>query len=219
MKFLKQKFKQFLYHLNIHGIFRQFNEWDIKRNNLKSVTTDGCIFYQESSVSNQSGKRENIQIGKNTHILGNLVIFSKGGSIKIGENCYIGDLSRIWSADSVLIGNNVLISHNVNIIDTNSHEINYLDRANAFLNLVSDAKFPVKTSAQTAPIIIHDYAWINFNAVILKGVTIGQGAIIAAGAIVTKDVAPFTMVAGNPAKFVKNIEPNFEELIDRSIKH
>lgn len=207
MKSLKQKIKSFLYRLNIHGILKQFNEWDIKRNNLKSVTSDGCIFYKESSVSNQSNKKENIQIGKNSHILGNLVVFSKGGFIKIGTNCYIGDLSRIWSATSVTIGNNVLISHNVNIIDTNSHETDNVDRANAFLNLVSDTKIPIRSVIQTAPIVIHDDVWINFNAIILKGVTIGRGAIIAAGAVVTKDVAPFTMVAGNPAKFIKDIAP------------
>ena len=53
---------------------------------------------------------------------------------------------------------------------------------------------------------IEDCAWICFKASILKGVTIGRGAIVAAGAVVTKDVAPYTMVAGNPARFVKRLE-------------
>jgi acetyltransferase-like isoleucine patch superfamily enzyme len=48
--------------------------------------------------------------------------------------------------------------------------------------------------------------WIGFNSIILKGVTIGEGAVIAAGSVVTKDVSPYTIVGGNPAKFLKKIE-------------
>lgn len=58
----------------------------------------------------------------------------------------------------------------------------------------------------TSPIIIKDHAWISFNAIILKGVTIGKSAIVTAGAVVTKDVPDFTVVAGNPAKIVKYLE-------------
>ena len=57
-----------------------------------------------------------------------------------------------------------------------------------------------------APIIIEDDVWISFNATILKGVTIGKGAVIAANAVVTKDVEPYTVVAGNPAVLIKKIE-------------
>ncbi|NVO02172.1 MAG: hypothetical protein HXX09_05670 [Bacteroidetes bacterium] len=62
-----------------------------------------------------------------------------------------------------------------------------------------------KENIITAPIIINDFVWINFNAIILKGVTIGEGAIIAAGAVVTKDVPPFTLVGGNPARVIKQL--------------
>ena len=56
------------------------------------------------------------------------------------------------------------------------------------------------------PIKICSHAWIGMNVIILKGVTIGEGAIVAAGSVVTKDVAPWTIVAGNPALFVRNIK-------------
>ncbi|MFN7691728.1 MAG: DapH/DapD/GlmU-related protein, partial [Bacteroidota bacterium] len=62
-----------------------------------------------------------------------------------------------------------------------------------------------KGNIASKPIVIHDKVWISFNAIILKGVTIGEGAVVAAGSVVTKDVAPYTMVAGNPAKFIKNV--------------
>ena len=58
------------------------------------------------------------------------------------------------------------------------------------------------------PIVIKDKAWIGFNSIILKGVTIGEGAIVGAGSVVTKDVPPYTIVAGNPARIVREIPEN-----------
>lgn len=115
-------------------------------------------------------------------------------------------MSKIWSGESIKIGNNVLISHNVNIIDSNSHELNYLERADGYVNLITKGHPKEKGSIKTKPIVIEDYAWINFNSIILKGVTVGKGAIIAAGSVVTNDVPPFTLVAGNPAVIIKKIQ-------------
>ncbi|MEO8253405.1 MAG: acyltransferase [Flavobacterium sp.] len=168
---------------------------------------NNAIFYAESEIENQQNKPYAIKVGKNTHIRGKLMVFGYGGNIIIGDNSYVGKYSNIWSAEQIEIGDNVLISHNVNIIDTNSHEIGYLERAEAFCSLIKDGPPSInKFKVPTSKIIIEDYVWISFNVILLKGVTIGKGAIIAAGSVVTKDVAPFTMVAGNPAKFIKNIQ-------------
>jgi acetyltransferase-like isoleucine patch superfamily enzyme len=59
---------------------------------------------------------------------------------------------------------------------------------------------------QSAPVVIEDHVWIGFNVGILKDVTIGKGAIIGAGSIVTENVEPFTIVAGNPAKIIKKLQ-------------
>jgi acetyltransferase-like isoleucine patch superfamily enzyme len=59
-----------------------------------------------------------------------------------------------------------------------------------------------------APVVIEEDVWIGTNCMVLKGVTIGRGAVIAAGAVVTKDVPPFTVAAGNPARVIKRIEPH-----------
>ena len=69
-------------------------------------------------------------------------------------------------------------------------------------NLIKDAK---DVDIQSAPVVIEDQVRIGFNVAILKGVTIGKGAIIEAGSVVTKDVEPFTVVAGNPAKIIKRL--------------
>lgn len=170
------------------------------------VTNEGAKFFLSASVHNIKGKKSDIKVGKETFIRGELTIFAYGGEISIGRNCYIGENTKIWSGESVIIGDDVLISHNVNIIDTNSHEISYLERAETYKRLTTQTGHSsLKGSIETKPIRIHDHVWINFNCVILKGVTIGEGAIIAAGSIVTKDVPAWTVVGGIPAVVIKEI--------------
>ncbi len=164
----------------------------------ESVITRNAIIYNHLD-------KAKIFIKQDCVIEGELLVFAYGGSISIGVNSYVGKGSRVWSGDSIIIGNNFLISHNVNVIDTNSHEIDCDIRASRFRSLIKNGHPNVKEPIITAPIIIEDYVWINFNSIILKGVKIGKGAIIAAGSVVTKDVEPFTMVAGNPARVVKNL--------------
>jgi acetyltransferase-like isoleucine patch superfamily enzyme len=134
------------------------------------------------------------------------MLFASGGSISVGQNSFIGEGTRIWSAAGVSIGNNVLISYNCNIIDTNSHELDHLERADGFRRLVSQGYPKDQGSVDNAQITIGDYAWISFNSTILKGVKIGEGAIVAAGSVVTKDVPPFTLVGGNPARVLRNLK-------------
>jgi len=176
------------------------------KNYNHSATYNTAIFFPDSIVGNYQKDKSKIVIGDGTQIRATLLIFPYGGSITVGENCYIGDMSRIWSAEKVIIGNDVLISHNVNIIDSNAHETDAEERAingrkNFLYGLPNE-----KGNVPSAPIVIENNVWINFNSIILKGVTIGKGAIVAAGSVVTKDVPPFSLVAGNPAKIVKKLK-------------
>jgi acetyltransferase-like isoleucine patch superfamily enzyme len=166
------------------------------------MAAENSVFYEKATVFNFQNNINRIQVGQNVHIRGELLVFKYGGEIHIGNNCYVGESSRIWSGEKILIGNNVLISHNVNIIDTDSHEMDHLERANGFLKILKTGHPEAKGNIIVAPIIIHDYAWISFNATILKGVTIGEGAIVGASSVVTKDVPPYSVVAGNPAKII-----------------
>jgi acetyltransferase-like isoleucine patch superfamily enzyme len=186
-------------------IIKQHNK-DTVALNMRQVTGENYTFYPETIIANMQNNNSKITIGANTHIRGTLLIFNYGGKITIGNNCYIGDGSRIWSGEEIIIGNDVLIAHTVNIVDTQAHEIDATERSDRYLELISKGPWADKGSIQTKPIVIKDKVWISFNAIILKGVTIGEGAIIAAGSVVTKDVAPYTLVAGNPAVFVKNVQ-------------
>lgn len=172
----------------------------------KVIYNSNVMFYSTTKIFNYQNDRAKIGIGSNTHIRGEILVFGYGGNISIGERCFIGENSRVWSSANILIGNDVLISHNVNIIDTNSHEINHIDRAEGFWHLINNSQ-PIKSdNIISSPITIGNYAWINFGSIILKGVSIGEGAIVAAGSIVTKDVPPFTLVAGVPAKVIKSLQ-------------
>jgi acetyltransferase-like isoleucine patch superfamily enzyme len=167
---------------------------------------EGSRFYEEAQVFNLQKDASKIQIGKNTHIKGELLLFAHAGKINIGNDCYVGKNTAVWSAASVMIGNGVLISHNCNIMDTNSHEIDHIERVESYKKMLLQGHSKTAPNVISAPVCINDYAWISFNASILKGVTVGEGAIVAAGAVVTKDVEPFTIVAGNPAKCVKKLK-------------
>lgn len=178
----------------------------IDRATKQVMMSSEAKFYPEAVVYNLQNKPDKIRIGKNSHIRGELVLFASSGEIEIKENVYVGSSSIIRSQERVVIGNNVLIAHNCTIIDTDSHEVNHLKRANDFIEMVTKGHSTTKGTIKTAPIVIEDYVWISYNVSILKGVTIGKGAIVAAGSVVTKDVLPFTLVAGNPARFIKDIE-------------
>ena len=161
--------------------------------------------YKDSLIYNMQGKQDLISVGEATHICGELLTFNYGGKITIGDNSFVGPGTRIWSGEEIIIGSNVLISHNINIMDNNAHEINFEERAESYKKLHVIGYPKVKGSVKTAKVIIKDNVWICFNSTILKGVTIGEGAIIGANSLVTKDVPPFTMVAGNPAVQIKKL--------------
>ena len=109
-------------------------------------------------------------------------------NLSIGENSWIGGGARLYSVDKLTIGANVVISQEADLC-TASHDITKPNRP-----LV------------TAPIRIEDGVWIGARAIVLPGITIGEGAVVAAGAVVTKDVAPWTVVGGNPARVIKTRE-------------
>lgn len=128
------------------------------------------------------------QIGDNFHL--NLPFYSDfGRHIRIGNHVFINSGAMFTDLGGITIEDNVLIAPRVTITTVN-HAQNPRDRRGLILQ----------------PVIIKRGAWIGANATILGGVTIGENAIVAAGSVVNKDVAPNTLVGGVPARFLKNIE-------------
>ncbi len=148
----------------------------------------------EAVVANASGGPETIRLGDHTVVRGRLFTYGHGGDIALGDWCYVGERSEIWSMESIRIGHRVLIAHDVNIHDGTAHSLDPTER-HAHYQAILDTGHPRDglPGVQSAPIVIEDDAWISFGCTILKGVTIGKGAVIAAKSIVTKDVPPHTI--------------------------
>ena len=154
------------------------------------------------------GAPARITVGANTLVDGELLVHDYGGTIAIGESSYVGAGTRVWSGDALRIGDHVFIAHNVTITDTNAHQVDAEERAEHYQRTVVEARPFEKGSIETALVMIGSHAWINFNVAILKGVTIGEGAIIGAGSVVTKDVPPYVLCAGNPARVIRPLRPD-----------
>ena len=160
--------------------------------------------HAEARIINAGKSSTLIQIGASSIIKGELFVFAHGGQISVGESCYIGAGSRIWSASSIQIGHRVMISHSVNVFDSLTHPLDPIERARHF-DQIATSGHPDAIDLGERPVRIEDDAWIAAGAIVLRGVTIGAGAIIGAGAVVTRDVPSFCVVAGNPARLVRNL--------------
>jgi acetyltransferase-like isoleucine patch superfamily enzyme len=179
-------------------------EQQLNRRQYCAVLGDGVTLYPGATIVNNHRNPAAITVGENTLIAGQLLTFWDHGAIHIGQNCYIGDGTRIWSQSSVTIGSHCLIAHLVDIHDTNSHPIDWQERrVDGEARIRGSYKMPTQT--KSAPVVIEDDVWIGFKASVMKGVRIGRGAIVASNAVVTKNVEPWTVVAGNPAKVVAHL--------------
>lgn len=167
---------------------------------------------------------DGLEIQKNTKFKGIPILKNRGGKILIGENVVlnseneyyfinmhspiklivndgarviIGNNSRLHGVcinayEKIEIGENCLIAANCQIIDSNRHELCFENPQNR-----------LKNSSNTNPVKIEDNVWVGANVLILPGVKIGEGSVIAAGSVVTKCIPPYTLAGGNPAKVIK----------------
>lgn len=161
---------------------------------------------EDAKIQNSKGDPNLIYVGKESAVYGHLTVFMHGGEIKIGEYCYIGPGSRIWSAKKITIGNRVLIAYNVSIHDNISHPIDPVARHKEYVFIKTNGEFQAANDLNEKEIIIEDDVWIGFNATILKGVKVGKCAIIGANTVITEDVPPGAIVVGNPARIIKYVE-------------
>ena len=147
------------------------------------ICRGGVKIYRESHIHIVKGST--IEVGKSVSFYQNVEINMQGAGakVKIGDNTFINRRSKIFCKDMVHIGSRCAISWDVTIMDNDFHYIG--------------------ANGNSKPVYIGDDVWIGCHSLILKGVNIGDGAVIAAGSIVTKDVPPNSIVGGNSAKVIK----------------
>ena len=171
------------------------------------ATRAGTRILPGGCIVNQQDARDAISLGANSWIAGQLLVYAHAGRIEIGDFCYVGENTKIWSAQHVAIGNRVFLAHGVNVHDNDAHSLSAQTRHAHFRELVTRGQASFVEDFSSAPIRIEDDVWIGFNSTILKGTHIGRGAIIGACALVTRDVEAFAIVAGNPAVVVGQAKP------------
>ncbi len=162
------------------GKYLNFNrQWDIQRMARNKMV--GSLYVAKSA---------SLEVDAFDVYAGSRINVNAGAKLSLGSG-YMNYDCVIDCFDSISIGHNVVISERVVLRDSDNHSMKDIG-----------AMSPDK-SADSAPIVIGDHVWIGMNVIVLKGVTIGEGAIVAAGSVVNKDVPPHCLVAGVPARVVK----------------
>ena len=134
---------------------------------------------------------DGVSVGRRTSILESVLINANRGSVVVGDDSWLGPFCLLYGNGDIRIGDGVLVAGHTSI-NTVSHHAERVD-------------IPIsEQGTEIAPVVIHDDVWIGLNAVILQGVTIGRGAIIGAGAVVTRDIPAWSVVCGVPAKVVRS---------------
>lgn len=144
--------------------------------------------------------REAAQIGENTICRG-IIRVDRTGRVDLGDEVYLGDEAIISVMESVTIGRGTLIAHGAQIFDNTSHPIDPESRERHFKRILGQ-QVQGDVAIPTAPVHIGEYCWLGFGCAVLKGVTIGDRSIVAAGCVVTKDVPADTLVVGPKATFI-----------------
>lgn len=121
-----------------------------------------------------------------------------GAEIVVGDNSRIHG-SCLHASKSIVIGRNCLVAANCQIIDESGHSLSFPDVENR-----------INTRGISRPVVIEDNVWIGANSLILPGVTIGYGSVVAAGSVVTKSIPPMVVAGGNPARVIKDFSPKPE---------
>lgn len=163
------------------------------QSSLKAQIHPDATVTLEAGIENFAGGPERIRVGANSCVRARLITYGHGGRISIGDWCYVGVRTEIWSMESITIGNRVMIAHDVNIHDGTAHSLDPEERHRHYRQIMEYGHPRASEDMPgvfSAPVVIEDDVWISFGATILKGVTIGKGSVIAAGSMVVRDVPP-----------------------------
>jgi len=148
----------------------------------------GFAHFTPTPCSVHLGKSARLSIEGTVQIhRGTRVFVNDGGHLEIGTRSYVNDCSTVTCFERIKIGSGCSIAWSTNILDTNAHEL-----------VVQGVPRP-----RSGRITIGDHVWIGTGATILAGVTLGDGAVVAAGSVVTSDVPGGVVVAGNPARVIR----------------
>jgi acetyltransferase-like isoleucine patch superfamily enzyme len=184
------------------------------KNNMSYISIGNSHFFENFrlTVLKPLSNKKYLQIGDDSILDCKILFETSTGEVIVGNRVYIGS-SNIICKSRIEFGDNVFVAWGTCFYDHNSHSIDYRERENDITTQLQDyrsGKFFIENKnwsvVGTKPITVGANAWIGMNCIILKGVNIGEGAIVGAGSVVTHDVPAWTIVGGNPAKVIRPIE-------------
>jgi acetyltransferase-like isoleucine patch superfamily enzyme len=143
-----------------------------------------------------------LSVGEDSIIHADISFEESGGNIRIGSRTFVGR-SHLVCYRSLMIGDDVIMSWGITVVDHDSHSLEWEKRCNDVRDWGKGQKNWQHIAH--APVVIGNKAWVGFNVSILKGVTIGEGAVIGACSVVTRDIPPYSVVVGNPARVVRSL--------------
>ena len=149
------------------------------------------------------GAGSRIEVGRGCLVSGRLVTETPGSIVRLGDNVLVGGDSLLAAAQSIVVEDDVLISYRCIITDSDNHSLRASLRKNDLQDWIHNRHDWSRVAI--APVRICRGAWIGASVIITKGVTIGEGAVCGMGSVVTRDVAPYTIVAGNPARVIREL--------------
>lgn len=182
---------------------RNWKEWRRRRRNHRFCQSLGAGTHLEAGLERRQPGGE-LQIGRDGLIRGLLVLERPESRIQIGDRVAIGNGTILDCALGITLEDDVILSYDCILADSDNHSLRLADRLNDVKNWKAGHHDWSKVAMK--PIRICRGAWVGARACILKGVTIGEGAVVGMGSVVTKNVDPFVVVAGNPARAIRKID-------------
>jgi acetyltransferase-like isoleucine patch superfamily enzyme len=190
-------------HGDISRKVRAFKVWAQFSNN--AIISDTACLGPNAWCVNSQKDPSNIILKEGVICRGLLrtEIFGRG-KIIINANVYIGDDCLLSCADRIEIGPHTLIAHGVQIFDNDTHPVDFLNRKLDWQAITTNNN-SLKPQIKSKPIKIGESVWVGFNSIIMKGVSIGDRSVIAAGSVVTTDIPSDVVAAGNPVQILKSL--------------
>jgi acetyltransferase-like isoleucine patch superfamily enzyme len=146
-------------------------------------------------------------VGNDCAIYGAMICNCAGASITLGDRCFVNSGCVLDSSVRITIGSDVLMARDVLVFDHNSHSLAWEERRNDLKAHLQGGGAKDWSVVAMAPVVVGERCWIGARAIILKGVSLGPGCVVGAGAVVTKSFPANSLIAGNPAKLIRTIDP------------
>lgn len=177
-------------------------DWMAERSIVRSpgvaISSDARVAFRKIRLAEGCA----LTIGAGSIVEAAIAFDRPGAVITIGTRTFVG-ASTLVSAESLEIGDDVLISWGCTIVDHDSHALAWKARSGDVANWYVGRKD--WTAVPRGRVRIGNKAWLGFNVIVLKGVSIGEGAVVGAGSVVTRDIPAHTVAAGNPARVIREL--------------